>query len=300
MSPAAPRRPALAALLLAALAFSGCVEVNHLVKMNRDGSGTLTERVRILPRTVRLLAGRKARTGESETQFSLLSDQAVQKRAQVFGEVTVRAKKQETLPDGAVQIETVYDFKDVNKVTFWMSPTFACTDKGRTGALKLPYARIVWSDWNKKHQKMDRMGVEAPRPPNQARFSSPADVQRYRRVTPMFQDMLRDFKFEIQVRAPADLEQFEDHSMVNGMPFDGATVTVYRVYGENVVLNPDLVRGFLMGEVGGRIDAWGGDWRKAERALPNTFTPYGSDYGGMGMRFLKTIADASPDEVPAK
>jgi hypothetical protein len=78
------------------------------------------------------------------------------------------------------------------------------------------------------------------------------------------------------------------------MPFEGDIVTPYRVYGQNVAGNSELIKGFLVGEVGGRSDAWGGRWRKIERAMPNTYTPYGSGYGGVGVHFFKTIEVPKP------
>ncbi|MBA4387708.1 MAG: hypothetical protein C0404_06985 [Verrucomicrobia bacterium] len=288
-----PNVAALLLSLLMAVVVSGCVEVYELVEMNRDGSGVLTERVRILPRTIRMMSGRKARTGESDEQYKLLTEQASEKRTKALGGVTVKSRKQNTLPDGSLEVETVFDFKDINKVNLWIAPTFASTDKNSKGHLRLSYAQVVWSEWNKKNLRMDRMNIESARPPSQQKFSSPSVLQDYRRVTPIFQDMLSDFKFEIQVKAPKDLEAYEDLGMVQNMPFEGTTVTVYRAYGENVVMNPELIRGLLMGEVGGRTDAYGGDWRGIEQGLPNTVSPYGRPYEGMGVRFLKTIVDAT-------
>jgi hypothetical protein len=111
----------------------------------------------------------------------------------------------------------------------------------------------------------------------------------------MFLDMLEDFKYEIQIQAPKDLESFEDkRGMVRGMPIDGNIVTPVRVYGKNAVLNSELIRGFAMGEVGGHSNAWGGTYRKMERGLPNTYTPYGADYYGMGVHFFKTVVVPPP------
>lgn len=283
------------------LPMSGCVEVYQLVKMNRDGSGTLTERARILPRTIRLMAGRKARTGAGEDQFALITDQAIEKRTKAFGGVTVKSKKPPTtLPDGSIEIEVVYDFKDINKVTFWIAPTFANSDPKNKGTVKLSYAQVVWSEWNKKNLRMDRINVESARPPSQQKFSSPSVLQDYRRVTPIFQDMMNDFKFEIVIQAPPDLEAFEDLGMVNNMPIDGTRVTPYRAYGENVTRNSELIRGLAMGEVGGRTDAYGGDWRGIEQGLANTISPYGRPYEGMGVRFIKSVVDAQAAPPDAK
>jgi hypothetical protein len=77
--------------------------------------------------------------------------------------------------------------------------------------------------------------------------------------------------------------------MVSGMMSEGNVVTPYRVYGENAVLDSELIRGFLMGEIGGRTDWAGGSWTPLERGLPNTYTPYGAHYRGMHVDFLKTV-----------
>jgi hypothetical protein len=275
---------------------AGCVHVHQLVKMNHDGSGTLTETVKVLPRAVRLLKGYRTRTGQSVETFSLLTEDALNRRIKALGGVVMNTKKETTLPDGTLQIRVVYDFKDVNKVNLCMAPTFKCTSKGRKGSLRFAYSRIVRGHGrNPKYYKKDQVSVKYSRYPTQTKYSSPSIQQEYRDVTPIFQDMLKDFRFEIQIEAPDDIETFDDkRAMISQMPFEGDIVTPYRVYGKNVVGNSDLIKGFLVGEVGGRSDAWGGRWRKIERAMPNTYTPYGSGYGGVGVHFFKTVEVPKP------
>lgn len=299
---AAKKRIAGTALVVAVLfTAGGCVRIHQLIKMHHDGSGTLIEKVRVMPRVLRLLAGRKKRTGKAENTIQLVSEQFLQQRLKAYGEVTLKSKKLTTLPDGSKQLEAVYAFKNINKVKLWMIPTFACTDKNRTGQLGFDYKRIVYHNWDKKYYKADNLSLKYPRHPGQKKFSAPAVVQRYRNVTPVFLDMLKDFRFEIQIQAPDDVEEFDDVGMVGGMPIsDNNKVTVLRVYGENIIQNPEMIRGFIMGEIGGRTDAWGGNWRPMERALPDTMTPYGCDYYGMHVRFLKMVAVPRPKAKPKK
>jgi hypothetical protein len=287
----------ISAVCLLALC-SGCVHVHQLVKMNHDGSGTLTETVKVLPRAVRLLKGYKTRKGESIEKFSILTEDALNRRVKALGGVTVKTKgKEETLPDGALQIRTVYGFKDVNKVNLCMAPTFKCTSPERKGSLKFRYSRIVRSHNRPyRYYKKDQLNVSFSRCPTQTKYSSPSVQQEYRDVTPIFQDMLKDFRFEVQIQAPDDIETFVDkRTMIRQLHFEDDIVTPYRVYGENVAGNTELIKGFLVGEVGGRSDAYGGDWRRTERAMPNTYTPYGSGYGGVSVHFFKPVEVPAPD-----
>lgn len=278
-------------------ACGGCVHVHQLIKMNHDGSGTLTERIRVLPRAVRLLKGRKTRTGQAEESFGLLSEQSLQKRTKAFGEVTVKSKDSKTLPNGSLELVVVYDFKDVNKVKLWMPPTFKCTNPGRTGKVDLRYNHIVRGHENPpKYYKRNRLSFRFDKCPAQEKYSSPSILQDYRDVTPVLVDMLKDFRIEIQVQAPDDLETFEDKTrMVWQMPIRKNVVTPFRAYGRNLATNPELIRSFITGEVGG-IGKHGSVWRSIERGVPNTYSPYGSDRG-MRVDFFKSVEVPKPADM---
>lgn len=289
-------------LLIAALLFlacSGCVHVDYLLKMQHDGSGELHETIRVLPRAVLLMEGRKKRAGAADTEFSLLSDAAIQTRAKAFG-VTLKTKEVTELPDRSRQLKAVYTFQDVNKVSLRMMPTFKCTDKNRDGRISFPYQNIVYHGWSKKYYKADQMNIKFGRHPMQNKFSSPAVLQQFRKVNPIFLDMVKDFEMTIRVQAPDDVESYEDAGMVGGMPKDGNIVIPYQVFGRNVTGSPEVIRQLITGETGGRSDAWGGSWAKMERTIPRTWTPYGAGYGGMSVRFLKMTEVPAPEGAGEK
>ncbi|MFO7899302.1 MAG: hypothetical protein R6V58_09600 [Planctomycetota bacterium] len=277
-------------------AVSGCVRIHQLVKINHDGSGTLTETITVLPRAVRMLEGHAKRAGEGEDGFALLAEEALKKRTKSFGGVTLKSKERKTLPDGSRTLKTVFEFKDINQVHLHIAPTFRCAEKGRTGSLRLRYRRVVRGHGrNPKYYKKDQVDVMYDRYPTQKKYSAPSIQRQSRDVAPMFQDMLREFRFEIQIEAPDDIETFDDRRhMIRAMPFDRDVVTPYRITGEDVAANPELIRGLLLGEFGGTSDAWGGQLRRVELDMPNTHTPYGSPYGGMHVHFFKSVEVPKP------
>ena len=276
----------IAALLLVSVSGTGCVHIDYLIKMTHEGSGELHETIRVMPRAVLLMEGRKKRAGASDTEFDLISDKAIQTRAKAFG-VVLKTKEVKELPDKSKQLKAVYTFADANTLSLRMMPTFKCTDKSRDGRVAFPYSRIVHHGWSDKWYKADQMGIKYGRHPTQKKFSSPAVLQDFRRVNPIFLDMIKDFELTIRIQAPPDVESYEDAGMVKGMPKDGNIVIPYQVFGKNVTGSPEVIRQLITGEIGGRSDAWGGSWAKMERTIPRTWTPYGAGYGGMGVRFLK-------------
>jgi len=295
-------RTACLAGLCALLAAPGCVRVRQVVKMNHDGSGTLTETITVLPRAVRMLKGHAKRSGKGDGGFILLTKEALDQRTKHFGQVTLKSKEEKTLPDGSRFLKTVFEFKDVNKIRLCVAPTFQCTSPGRKGTLQLRYRRIVRGPGRSaKYYKRDALSVTYSRYPSQRKSSSPEIQQKYRDATPIFQDMLRDFHFEIRIQAPDDVETFDDkRQMVRNMPFDRNEVIPYRVDGRDVAATPELVRGLLMGEMGGRSDAWGGQWRRMELSMPGTHTPYGAGYHGMNVQFFKAVEVPNPGSKEEK
>jgi hypothetical protein len=274
-------------LLCVALLGCGCVEVRQLVKMNHDGSGTLTERIRVLPRAVRFMQRQTGQPTITEAQFALLSDAALQKRMQAFGAVTLKHTQTRKLPDESLEVESVFEFKDLNKVNFWITPTFGSADPKLGGNLHLGYQQILtFSDGHNSatHTRADNLVVSSQHMDlSKQKFSTPAMLQEYRDVVPVFQDMLSDFMFELQIEAPTDVEDFGDGYRNQGMFVEKNRVTPYRVYGANFTMASEMIRSLIMGE-------FGGDMGGMERSLPDTKTPYyGGSEHGMWVDFAKRV-----------
>ncbi len=280
----------LAAATIALLAAGGCVRAHYLVKMNHDGSGTIIETITVLPRALRLIEGHKKRTGEDIGQLLLLSEQAVEERAKSFGDVKVMEKKISDLPDGSKQIRVVYSFKDVNKVHLWMVPTLKCQNPSADGKMTFKYQRVLYVRWRKRYEQTDLLSIGYPQPALKRHYSAPAVIQDYRRITPLFDDMLKDFEFKVEIEAPKDIETFEDRrEMVSeNLWIDKNRVIPYYISGRNLVSNPEIVRMFLMAEVNAEVHPFRMEWKRiVERAIPHTITPYGSSYRGISVRFIR-------------
>ncbi len=273
--------------------FCGCVEIYQLVKMNHDGSGEIVESITVLPEIFRLLERQAKEAGRPPEPVAILSEDAQQARLRAYGEVVLKERKQTRLPDGSQRLDSVYSFRDINKVQLWIVPSFNYGKQPQPGRLGFQYAKIVYDRSSQKWYRKDLLSLQFQRHPAQEKFSAPSVLQDFREVTPMFLDMLKDFRFTIEIQAPSDVESFEEWDMVTGMPTVENRVIPYRVSGRDVILNPEIVRGFITGEIGGRSDAYGGDWVAIERSIPNVITPYAAPYHGMSVRFAKVV------EVPA-
>jgi hypothetical protein len=241
----------------AMLLICGCVQITQEVHINHDGSGKIVEKITVLPRGVRLLEGMKKRKGGSGVPV-LLSEEAFQKRLKAMGGVSVEKKEDVTLEDGRRQIETVYTFKNISNVVFWTAPTLSHKNTQKTrGGHNPNYQGKLTLNFRPEYERFGKLYKEtveikastSHQMPGQPR-SSPAEQQKYRRVLPIFQDMIKDFKYSIVAVAP--IESFEEpRRMLQNVRYDGNRVTVYELDGRGVIQAGDMIHQLIMREVVG-------------------------------------------------
>ncbi len=268
----------------------GCVDIRQDIHVNHDGSGKIVEKISVLPRGLRLIEGMKKRGGGGGIP-ALLTEESFQARKAGMGEVEVESKKENMTKDGRKEIETVYTFKDLNKVNFWMVPTFGYKSKikdgnGRTatynGALKLEFIPS-YVRFGRLHRETIRINSRTTHQLVGQPFSSPTIRQKYQRVLPIFLDMIKDLRVEITVIAP--IESFEEpNDMIGNVRVDRNRVTIFKMDGRNVIQSPGMVHQVLMNEVVG-----GGNLAKHQGSMPGVFTPWPSVHGGRWFRFMKTV-----------
>ncbi len=285
--------------LVSLLFVCGCVDVRQVVHVNHDGSGKIVEKISVLPRGLRMIEGMKKRKGGSGISV-LLTDESFQIRKKAMGEVEVESKKENMTKDGRKEIETVYTFKDLNKVNFWMVPTFGYKSKikdgnGRTatynGALRLSFSPSYITTWGGRstlHRETIRVESRTTHGLVGQPFSSPSVRQEYQRVLPVFLDMFKDFHAEIVVVAP--IESFEEpRNMIGNMKVDGNRVTIFEMDGRGVIQAPGMIHQVIMNEVVG-----GRDLAKNQGAMAGVFTPWPSVHGGRWFRFMKSVPCETP------
>jgi hypothetical protein len=291
--------------ILFLLAACGCVDIRQEVHVNHDGSGKIVEKISVLPRGLRLIEGMKKRKGVGGVAV-LLTEESFQARKKAMGEVEVKSRKETMTRDGRKEIETVYTFKNLSKVNFWMVPTFGYKSKikdrnGRTanynGSLKLEFTPRYITTWGGRstlHRETIRVKNRTTHGMVGQPFSSPSVRQEYQRVLPIFLDMFKDFHAEIVVIAP--IESFEEpRNMIGNMKVDGNRVTIFEMDGRGVVQAPGMIHQITMNEVVG-----GRNLAKNQGAMPGVWTTWPSIHHGRWFRFMKSVPCATPPEHKGK
>jgi hypothetical protein len=268
----------------------GCVDMKQEIHVNHDGSGKIVERIQLTPRGKRMMEGFRKKKGMEALDPVVLSDALFQERLKTMGEVELKSRKTEDLPDGRKVLKAEYAFKDINKVMLWMLPTMAhfkgFEKRKIDGKMKFNYRKEPQERWGRIYREEMRVkpvprlrDLVGPEP------MTPAKRQEYKRVVQVFQDMLEDFNLTITLVAP--IEEFEERGMVGGFPFEGNTVTLLRVKGKDLVSSPEAILLLVSNEFY-RTRSTEREIGKMFRTMPRVYSPWIQNYNGCGIRFLKT------------
>lgn len=108
---------ALAGAMLALVGLSGCLEMESVISLKKDGSGTMTETVSIGAQMAGMMQMGGGAEG-AEDPFADFGEDAAKEKAKTYGEGVefVSSKKEEK--DGGFTFTTVYKFADINTVVY--------------------------------------------------------------------------------------------------------------------------------------------------------------------------------------
>ena len=180
----------------------GCLQVETVIRVNEDGTATVTERVRFSRRLLDL-------AGEKQADLlKLLSRDAALDRMKQMGEGVRLASHELRDADGASKESlAVFQVADLNKFRY-VSPWLAYLDypdnsvvackveplyksrpyrEGRAGEISVSFEFV------KKPKAEEKPPEDAPPP----KGPPPLDLQVYRELGPVFRDMLKDFQLKL-------------------------------------------------------------------------------------------------------
>lgn len=197
------RRASVGGAFVFLLSLSGCMQVDTHVKLNVDGSATITEKVRLSRRLLDL----SGPEGSEKDVASLLKKEAAEGRAKNLGKGTVLVSHElKEVEGGARESVAVYKIEDLNELHY-MSPFAAYKDYAKNNSVKFHLWPITETSWTgcdagdiavalrplspPKGEQKPKEGEPLPAGP------APVDVQVLRELQPMIRDMLRDFKVRL-------------------------------------------------------------------------------------------------------
>ena len=114
--------------------FAGCLKVNTKLKVNKDGSGTIEEKVLMSDAVVSMMKEFMSSFQDSSStpeEFKLFKEDELTDKAMGYGEGVEYAHGEEIKVDGWEGYKAVYSFEDINQIQITTDPN----DKIESGEL---------------------------------------------------------------------------------------------------------------------------------------------------------------------
>ncbi len=111
--------------ILTALLFTGCLDVNTTIHLNKDGSGTLEESVLMSSQVVQMLSAFASSfdsTAADTNKFSLFKENDLIADTSKYGSGVKYISGKEVKENGKEGYTAVYSFKDINKLKINQNP----------------------------------------------------------------------------------------------------------------------------------------------------------------------------------
>lgn len=201
-TPTMLRMPFLALGAMLLLLSAGCLQIETKVKLNEDGSATITERIRFTRQLLDLAGERKPEL------LALLGREAVLERMKQMGQDLVLVKHEVRDAEGASK-ECFSEFKvdDLNKFRY-VSPWLAYADHPENQAIKFELVPLYsWITGNMavylRYLKNPRGQPPAPKDGRAPGGRTPEDLQVYRELGPIARDMLSGFRIRLSFESYA-------------------------------------------------------------------------------------------------
>lgn len=184
------------AVVSLAFAVTGCLQIDTRVKLHENGSATITERVRFSKRLLEF--GSKEQPDLNIA--SLLEKPVVLERMKHMGKgITLVSHKVRDAEKGSRECLSVFRIPAVENFRY-VSPYIGKADYAKQKGLACKIYPLLSNSWTGRragYMEIDFVSASKGQRGGTYKGISPADRQVFRRLKPLFQDMLRDFELKL-------------------------------------------------------------------------------------------------------
>ena len=184
---------------LLALFTTSCFEQSAVIRLNKDGSGTITETTLLSAEASAMLEGAAAQGGGEDPLSKMTDKDLTAAYAKKLGEGVEVEKAGKVEKGGKKGVEVVYKFKDINKVSFVMGGSMVEASK----AMAPPGAEVKTPDQKPVTFKYADKALTIANPANKPAAKPEGaekpeiDPAQMEMAKGMFKDMRMTFKVEI-------------------------------------------------------------------------------------------------------
>ena len=183
------------AVPLLVVAVAGCLQIETHVRLHEDGSATITERVQFSKRLLEF----RDKNNPKQNIASLLEKQAVLDRMKHMGKgIKLVSHKVRDAEKGARECTSVFKIPQITDFRY-VSPYLGKADYAKEKAIVCKTWPYYANTWDGKRAGWMAIGFHSPSRRSGKigyKVPSPADIQVYRQLKPVFADMLKGFKLK--------------------------------------------------------------------------------------------------------
>ena len=280
----------VALIALIGISTNGCMQLHTNIRIEPDGSATVTERLRLSRKLLDL--------GKERIAADLNKEGAVRRAKAMGAGIRLVSHQVSDAAEGAREMVAVYKIGDINNLIY-VSPFFSYWDHARNNSIQFKLQPIYQSTWIGR--KAGEMGISlerVPAFPDQAPTipkpiprkegepeppgPSPQELQALRGLGPVFRDILKGFEvkltFETYGYLRAGFGNRDSRSGTRFVELLHLSDTSLDKYGYNFLENEEAMLSILSGHLGSKVVVEQVKGWKTNKTLP-VYHPWGSKDG---------------------
>lgn len=213
------------------LGLSGCLEVEEVLTLKKDGSGTISEEVVMGAQMVAMMEMGAAQGGGANPMAKMYDEEKYKKKAASYGEGVEYVKLEKVERNGGKGVKAHYKFADINTVVFEPGAAMdSMENMGPPGAA--PKKEAKESQPLKFVYAEGKLTITFPDPPEDVEkpdIPEQGDNPEMAQMMAMFKDMRIGAKLVIEPGIAS----------TNATHVDGNTITLMKVDFGKILENPD-------------------------------------------------------------
>ncbi len=217
--------------------FCGCLEVETTINLNKDGSGTIEEKVLMNSDFAEMLSGFNLKDAEDTTQsgkFTLFKPEELRSDAKNYGEDVKYVSGKEIKENGREGYRAVYSFQNISQLKIDNDPSSKVSVSQTNNQNKEPKEFITFAYSGSNPSELI---IKMPKPnfddSSETTVENKDTTNANNPLAKEFMNLMKDFRFALQLHINGNIKS------TNATYVDGSNITLLDVAFDKLLQNKD-------------------------------------------------------------